>query len=84
MKLSRANLKNITMGTQTAASMVEEKRQTGKTIPVYEKLEPGSCYIINRSNKDLLVACNVNGKVEVKRVPIPPRKGSSKSIQVFE
>jgi len=48
-----------------------------KRTPIYEKLEPNACYIINRSNEDLLVACNNNGEIEVKRVPIPSKKTST-------
>lgn len=62
----------ITNGEGARMNMATSKRGS-KVVPVYEKLEPGSCYIISRSRKDLLVACNVEGKVEVKRVPIPKR-----------
>jgi len=52
-------------------SNMARKSTSGKREPVYEKLEPNSCYIISKSSKDVLVACNEDGKVSVKRVKIP-------------
>jgi hypothetical protein len=56
--------------------MVTTTKSKGKVTPVYEKLDPGSCYILSKTEKDLLVACNIDGKVEVKRVPIPKESTS--------
>jgi hypothetical protein len=54
--------------------MVEPKGKAEKVIPVYEKLEPGSCYIINRTETELLVACNKRGEIKLQRIPIPAAK----------
>lgn len=51
--------------------MPEKKK---KEVPVYERLGPKECLIISKSEKELLVACNEDGKVEVKRVPLPPKE----------
>jgi|APFre7841882654_1041346.scaffolds.fasta_scaffold105020_2 hypothetical protein len=59
--------------------MATRKRRS-QVVPVYEKLEPGSCYIISKSKKDLLVACNREGNVEVKRVPIPKRSAEERRM----
>lgn len=52
--------------------MIEEKQK--KQIPVYERLGPKECLIMYKSKDDLLVACNEDGKLEVKRIPIPDKK----------
>ncbi len=39
--------------------------------PVYERLGPNECLILERTDEDLLVACNEDGKVVVKKVKIP-------------
>jgi hypothetical protein len=39
--------------------------------PVYERLQPKECLIISKTKDDILVACNVDGKIELKRIPIP-------------
>jgi len=48
---------------------VQEARP--KRAAVYERLGPKECLILERTESDLLVACNENGKVIVKKVPIP-------------
>ena len=48
--------------------MPEKKK---KEEPVYERLGPNDCLIISKSDKELLVACNEDGKLKVKKVPIP-------------
>lgn len=39
--------------------------------PVYEKLGVNDCLIINKTESDLLVVCNEDGKPKVKRLSIP-------------
>lgn len=51
--------------------MPEEKK---KEEPIYERLEPKECLIISKSEKELLVACNEDGEVKVKRVQLPPKE----------
>ena len=47
--------------------MIENRREE----PVYEKLTPKECMIISRDAKGLLVACNEDGDIKLKRVPYP-------------
>ena len=47
--------------------MVEKRSEE----PVYEKLTPNECMIISRDAKGLLVACNEDGDIKLKRVPYP-------------
>lgn len=42
-----------------------------KPEPIYEKLAIDECYIIERRARELLVACNVGGRVLLKIVPLP-------------
>lgn len=42
--------------------------QKARTEPIYEKLGPNECLIISRDTKGILVACNEDGKVTLKRV----------------
>ncbi len=42
-----------------------------KAEPVYERLGPKECLILERTEEELLVACNEEGKVVVKRVKLP-------------
>jgi hypothetical protein len=48
-------------------NMIEKKKEE----PVYEKLEPNACMIISRDDKGVLVACNKDGDVKLKRVLYP-------------
>jgi len=45
---------------------VEEK---SKEEPVYEKLNLNECMIISKGEKGILIACNKDGDVELKRIP---------------
>lgn len=45
----------------------------GRTEPIYEKLGPNECLIINRDRNGILVACNEHGKVTLKRI-IPQKE----------
>jgi len=45
-----------------------------KEEPIYEKLDPNSCMIISKTDDDVLIACNKNGKIELRRVPIPKKR----------
>ena len=40
-------------------------------IPIYEKIGPGECLIISRTDKNIIVACNKNGEIEVKKISYP-------------
>ena len=40
-------------------------------ITIYERLAPGECLIISRDEKGILVACNKNGELEIKKIPYP-------------
>ncbi len=51
--------------------MAEDKK---KEMPVYEHLAPNECMIISKTDKDILVACNSEGDIKVKRVPLPKRE----------
>jgi len=42
-----------------------------KAEPVYERLGPKECLILERTEEELLVACNDEGKVVVRRVKLP-------------
>lgn len=48
--------------------MIEEKKIQ---VPIYERLAPKECLIINKTKTDL---CNEEGKPKVKRIPIPYKK----------
>lgn len=48
-----------------------ERKTPEKEIPIYERLAPKECLIISKTSKELIVACNVEGEIKVKRVPIP-------------
>jgi len=41
---------------------------------VYERLEPKECLIISKTEKDLLVACNEDGNLVLKRIPLPEKE----------
>jgi hypothetical protein len=47
-----------------------------KEIPIYERLAKGECLVILRDDDGVLVACNKNGDIALKRVPYPKRKGT--------
>lgn len=42
--------------------------------PIYERLSPNECLIISRDNKGILVVCNKDGDIEVKRISYPIQK----------
>ncbi len=46
---------------------VENRREE----PIYEKLNPKECMIISRDAKGVLVACNEDGDIKLKRVLYP-------------
>ena len=48
-------------------NMVETMREE----PIYEKLNPRECMIISRDDKGVLVACNEDGNIKLKRVSYP-------------
>jgi len=39
--------------------------------PIYEKISQGECMIISKGKDGVLVACNKNGDIELKRVKYP-------------
>jgi len=39
--------------------------------PIYEVLTPGDCLIISKNTEGLLVACAMDGKIELKRIKYP-------------
>ncbi len=41
--------------------------------PIFERLGPKECLIISRTDKELIVACNEDGEIKVKRIPIPEK-----------
>ncbi len=47
------------------------KAKKKQEIEVYETLGPNECLIISKTEKDMLVACNKKGEIEVKRIKIP-------------
>lgn len=47
--------------------MPERKREE----PIYEKLGPNECIILSRDEDGVLVACNKDGDIKLKRVPYP-------------
>jgi len=53
--------------------MSKEKKSEA---PIYEKLDPNSCLIISRTSDDVLVACNKDGEITLKRIPIPKKETS--------
>ena len=46
-------------------------RNSAKEEPVYEKLNLNECMIISKGEKGILIACNKDGDVELKRIPYP-------------
>ena len=48
-------------------NMIEKKKEE----PVYETLEQNACMIISRDDKGILVACNKEGDIKLKRVLYP-------------
>jgi hypothetical protein len=48
--------------------MVERNKEEE---PIYEKLSPNECMIISRDDKGILIACNKDGDIELKRVSYP-------------
>ncbi|MEW6619905.1 MAG: hypothetical protein AB1422_11320 [bacterium] len=51
-------------------SIVEEKR---KEEPIYERLGPDECFILNKNDEGILVVCNKGGKPKIQRITIPPK-----------
>ena len=51
------------------------RTKTKAPEPIYERLGPGECLILERTDEELLVACNDEGQVVVKKVPLPGREG---------
>lgn len=51
--------------------LMARKRSKKKEEPVYEKLDPDSCMIISKTDKDVLIACNEKGRVKLQRIKIP-------------
>ena len=51
--------------------MIGIRMQERREEPIYERLQPKECLIISKSDKDVLVACNVDGEIKLKRIPIP-------------
>ncbi|MCK4736068.1 MAG: hypothetical protein KAT65_26670 [Methanophagales archaeon] len=47
--------------------MTEKKKEE----PVYETLEQNACMIISRDDKGILVACNKEGDIKLKRILYP-------------
>lgn len=45
-----------------------------KEIPIYEKIAPNECLIISRDEDGILVACNKNGEIDIKRVSYPKKE----------
>ncbi len=52
--------------------MAEEEKE--KEDPIFEKLAPKECLILSRDSKGYNVACNVDGKITIKRVPLKESK----------
>jgi len=50
------------------------RRRQEKSIDIYEKLDPDSCLIISRTSEDVLVACNKDGEITIKRIAIPKKE----------
>ena len=48
--------------------MVERNKEEE---PIYEKLSPNECMIISRDAKGILIACNKDGDIQLKRVSYP-------------
>lgn len=42
-----------------------------KEGPIYEKLEPDQCLILEREADEIVYACNEKGKITVRRARIP-------------
>lgn len=42
-----------------------------KDIPIYEKIGKDECLIISRNEDGILVACNKDGEIDIKRVSYP-------------
>lgn len=51
--------------------MARKRTPRKKEEPIYEKLEPNSCMIISKNTRNVLFACNEEGKIKLKRVKIP-------------
>jgi len=49
-------------------------KQKNKKEPVYEHLGPNECLIISKTDEELLVACNKEGEVHIKRIRIPDKE----------
>ena len=47
-----------------------------KETPIYERLAKGECLVIMRDEDGVLVACNKDGDVALKRIPYPRTKGT--------
>lgn len=47
-----------------------------KETPIYERLAKGECLVIMRDEDGVLVACNKDGDVALKRIPYPKTKGT--------
>lgn len=47
--------------------MHERKREE----PIYEKLRPNECMIVSKDDDGILVACNKDGYIKLKRIPYP-------------
>lgn len=56
-----------------------KKTTKKKEEPIYEKLEPGSCLIISKTDSDVLFACNKDGEIKLRRVEIPGKEEKEKS-----
>ncbi len=41
-----------------------------KEIPVYERLGPKECLVVSKTDDSILVACNEDGKVRLRRVKV--------------
>jgi hypothetical protein len=55
---------------ETARNILEGKGDSSEA-PIYEILKPNESLIISRNEEGILVACNRNGEVEIKRILYP-------------
>lgn len=50
------------------------KERQKKEEYVYERLGLKECLIISRTKEDVLVACNEDGNVKIKRITLPKKE----------
>ena len=52
--------------------MVEKGKGRGESdTPIYETLKPNEALIISKSRNGIVVAYNIDGKIEIERIPLP-------------